>query len=186
MHDLSPITPLGHAEPVRETHGPVALTEVTDRALASVAARLGREQETAAILADFLGETPPAPQRRCGGSVSAFWTGPDQWMIDAPLDTHEDLAAQLASRAEGAMSVTEQTDAWCRFDLTGDGLAEVLARLCPVDFQSFEGGEAVRTAIDHLGCFVVCRSPEHACILGPRSGAGSLHHALMTAIRSAH
>lgn len=186
VHDLSPITPLGRAEAVRETHGPVTLTEVTDRALASVAARLGRENETAAMLTDLLGEPPPAPARHCGGAVSAFWMGPDQWMMDAPYDADPDLAAQLAGRAKGVASVTEQTDAWCRFDLTGDGLAEVLERLCPADIRSYAGGEAVRTSIDHLGCFLICRTPKHLSILGPRSAAGSLHHALMTAMRSAH
>lgn len=186
MHDLNPITPLGAAEARVDTHGPVALTEVTDRALASVAARLGHEDETVAILTDFLGATPPAPARLAGAPLTAFWTGPDQWMIEAPLATHEDLAARLAAMADGAMSVTEQTDAWCRFDLTGAGLPEVFERLCAADTRSFAGGEALRTAIDHLGCFLLCRAVGHISVLGPRSAAGSLHHALLTAIRSAH
>jgi len=186
VHDLEPITPLGNAEPLTETHGPVTLTEVTDKALASVAARSGREEETASILSEVLGDAPPAPARLAGGTPGAFWMGPDQWMVEAPLDTHEDLAAQLVDRSGGAMSVTEQTDAWCRFDLTGDGLADVMERLCAADVRAFTGGEAVRTAIDHLGCFVLCRTPGHVSILGPRSAAGSLHHAVMTATRSVH
>lgn len=186
MHDLDPITPLGAAEARVDTHGPVTLTEVTDRALASVAARLGREDETVVRLTDLLGTAPPAPARLVGEPLTAFWTGPDQWMIEAPLATHEDLAARLTASSDGAMSVTEQTDAWCRFDLTGDGLPEVFERLCPADTRAFAGGEALRTAIDHLGCFLLCRKVGHVSVLGPRSAAGSLHHALLTAMRSAH
>ncbi len=186
MHDLEQITPLGAAEARVDTHGPVTLTEITDRALASVAARLGREDETVAILTDLLGIVPPAPARLAGEMLTAFWTGPDQWMIEAPLTTHEDLAEQLAGRSGAAMSVTEQTDAWCRFDLTGEGLPDVFERLCAADTRAFAGGEAQRTAIDHLGCFLICRAPRHISVLGPRSAAGSLHHALLTAMRSAH
>ena len=186
MHDLKPMTPLGQHEPVIETHGPVTLTEVTDTALASVAARLGREADTAAILASVLGSETPAPARHGGKTLTAFWMGPDQWMVEAPLETHEDLAAQLAATSEGAMSVTEQTDAWCRFDLSGERLADVFERLCSANTRAFTGGEAVRTAIEHLGCFLLCRTPAHVSVLGPRSAAGSLHHALLTAMRSAH
>jgi len=186
VHDLNPITPLGQRAPVTETHGPITLTEITDAALASVAARLSREAAARSILESVLGDSVPGPARMGGTDLTAFWAGPDQWMVEAPFDTHEDLAAQLAAKADGALSVTEQTDAWCRFDLTGDGLPDVFERLCPANTRAFTGGEAVRTAIDHLGCFVLCRSPAHFSVLGPRSAAGSLHHALMMAIRSAH
>ena len=186
MHDLEQVTPLGAARARVDTHGPVTLTEVTDRALASVAARLARENETVAILTDLLGMAPPASARLAGERLAAFWTGPDQWMIEAPLATHEDLAAQLGARSGGAMSVTEQTDAWCRFDLTGEGFPDVFERLCVADTRTFAGGEARRTAIDHLGCFLLCRAPGHVSVLGPRSAAGSLHHALLTAMQSAH
>ena len=186
MHDLSPITPLGAAKARIDTHGPVTLTEVTDRALASVAARLGREDDTIAILTDLLGTAPSAPARLAGERLVAFWTGPDQWMIEAPLVTHGDLAQRLAARSGSAMSMTEQTDAWCRFDLTGEDLSDVFERLCAADTGAFAGGEAQRTAIDHLGCFLICRTPEHISVLGPRSAAGSLHHALLTAMRSVH
>lgn len=186
MHDLIPITPLGAANARVETHGPVTLTEVIDRALASVAARAGREADTAAQLADLIGEAPPAPARLSGIELTAFWMAPDQWMIEAPLASHEDLGAQIVATSDGAMSVTEQTDAWCRFDLTGDGLPDVFERLCPADTRAFAGGEALRTAIDHMGCFLLCRAAGHFSVLGPRSSAGSLHHALLTAMRSAH
>ncbi len=185
MHDLKPLTPLGGVAPRSDMIGPATLTEVVDVALGSVAARLGREEATRAILSDVIGTEAPAPSRHVGGSLSAFWTGPDQWMIEAPFATHEDLARDLAARFGSNASVTEQTDAWCRFDLKGDDLPRVLELLCNADVATWQGGEVQRTVVEHLGCFVLCRNPGHYSIIGPRSSAGSLHHALTLACRSA-
>ncbi|MBN7785089.1 hypothetical protein JYP51_09170 [Ponticoccus gilvus] len=182
MHDLIAITPLGGHEPRRDHHHGQDLIEVTDVALASVAARLGQEAAAAALVAEVTGAEAPAPGR---ASSSAFWMGPDQWMVEAPFATQEDLAREIAGKASGVASVTEQTDAWCRFDLKGDRLGDVLERVCNADVRRFTGGEAIRTAIEHLGCFLVVRAPGHFSVIGPRSSAGSLHHALLTGMHSA-
>lgn len=182
MHDLIALTPLGARAPRADHHCGVSLIEVTDVALASVAARIGREADAAALVATVTGAEAPAPAR---ATDSAFWMGPDQWMVEAPFATHEDLAREIAAAANGAASVTEQTDAWCRFDVKGDRLADLFERLCNADLRRFTGGEAVRTAIEHLGCFLICRTPRHVSVIGPRSSAGSLHHALLTAMKSA-
>ncbi|ABG29749.1 sarcosine oxidase subunit gamma [Roseobacter denitrificans] len=185
MHDLIPITPLGGQAPRVDTVGAVTVTEVTDRALASVAARMGAEKAAGETLSKTIGAQAPAPSRLAGDTLSAFWTGPDQWMIEAPIDTHEDLAKQLVAAFGSTASATEQTDAWCRFDLSGPHLPQVMEILCPVDTHIWRGGEATRTSIDHLGCFLLCRDPQTFSVIGPRSSAGSLHHALLTACRAA-
>ncbi|MGR3545739.1 MAG: sarcosine oxidase subunit gamma [Roseovarius sp.] len=186
MHDLIAISPLGATRPRIDNHGPVTLTEVTDRALASVAARLGHEAQATALVTALIGAPAPGPARMAGDTLTAFWMGPDQWMLDAPIDSHEDLAERITAEAKGSASVTDQTGAWCRFDLTGDGLADVLERLTNANTRAFAGGEAQRAAVEHMGCFLLCHSPRHISVVGPRSSAGSLHHALLTAIRSAH
>ncbi|MBL4628566.1 MAG: sarcosine oxidase subunit gamma [Roseicyclus sp.] len=185
MHDLQAISPLGGVAPRTDVVAGVILTEVTGFALASVAARLGGEAPTMALVAQQIGAAAPGPGRAAGHSLSAFWVGPDQWMIEAPFETHEDLVERLVAQAGGHASITEQSDGWCRFDLRGPGLAEIFALLCALDFPSFTGGEATRTSIEHLGCFVICRAVDHASVIGPRSAAGSLHHALLTAMRAA-
>ena len=186
MSDIYAITPLGAREPVSETHGPITLTENIGNAFASFSARLGKESEAETLLAETIGAPCPPVGRASFGDLGAFWMGPGQWMIAAPIETHELLAEDVAARAQGIASVTEQTDAWCRFDLEGDGLKAVFERLCPINMRDFEDGSATRTSIDHLGCFVISRLPERITVLGPRSSAGSLHHARVTAIRSAH
>mgnify|MGYP006173999121 CR=1 FL=1 len=84
-----------------------------------------------------------------------------------------------------AASITEQTDAWVRFDVTGTDLSRVFERLSNVDLASAPDHVATRTVIDHIGCYLVKRSPSRISLFGPRSSAPSLWHALETAARAA-
>ncbi|WP_425040957.1 sarcosine oxidase subunit gamma [Primorskyibacter sp. S187A] len=186
LPQMMPLTALGGDTPRVDTHGPVTLTEISHLALASVAARLGQEDACRAHLIALLGGSVPGVEQLVLHEPEAgFWIGPDQWMIGAPHDSHEDLAAQLVQRFGETASITEQNDAWAVFDLEGD-VAPVMELLCPINMRAFPAGSARRSSIDHLGCFVTCRADTHLRILGPRSSAGSLHHALLTAMKSAH
>ena len=179
-HRLKPLTPLGNTTPQTDTIGPITITENTTIALASLAIRKGREAD-AATAAKTLNITLPAPGH---ASDTALWLGPDQWMIEAPFATHEDIAAHLKPAFKDATSITEQTDAWVRFDITGPNLHSLFELLCNHDTRAMQPGHAIRTVIEHLGCYVTRRG-DHFTILGPRSSAKSLHHALITAAKSA-
>lgn len=186
MHDLVAITALGVAAPRVDTVGPVTCTEVPDVAVASVAARLGQEAKARKALANVIGAPAPDIQRIAGSEKTAFWSGPDQWMVEAPYEGHQDLADQVKATVGNSASVTEQTDAWARFDLNGEGISAVLELLSQLDPRHLSPGTAARCSIHHVGCFVLCRAPDHFSIYGPRSSAGSLHHAVLGAMRSAH
>ncbi len=180
---LKPLTPLGSDTPASITIGPVTITEVTNTALASLAARRG---QTIADAAKAAGIPLPAPGRaEQAATYAAFWLGPDQWMVEAPYDTHEDITAILKPVFAETASLTEQTDAWARFDVNGDRLAAMFERLCNFDIATQSVGAATRTMMEHLGVYIVVRAPNHISVLGPRSSAASLHHALATAAKSA-
>ena len=184
-HRLKPITPLGNSTPHSVTIGPVTISEVVDTALASLATRMG-EAKAVADIADSAGIPLPGPGKAAqGATYAAFWLSPDMWMIEAPFATHEDVIAQLKPHFGEAASLTEQTDAWARFDVTGDDLPAMFERLCAFDLRSHGPGSATRTVIEHLGCYIVIRAPGHLSVLGPRSSAASLFHALETAAQSA-
>nr|WP_174823341.1 sarcosine oxidase subunit gamma [Ruegeria arenilitoris] len=185
VHDLIAITALGGTTPRVDTVAGVTCTENPAVALASVAARLGQEAKAQKALAKLIDASAPDVGQHAGGTIAAFWSTPDQWMIEAPFESHEDLADQVNSAMGDSASVTEQTDAWTRFDLTGDPLASVLELLCILDLRKISAGSVACCSIHHVGCFVLCRSPEEFSIYGPRSSAGSLHHAIVTAMRSA-
>ncbi len=186
MSDLEPITALGANTPRSDSIGGVTITENDGLALASVAARHRQVTKCAKLLGAFLGGSPPGPGKaRLADPVAGFWIGPDQWMIGAPLDSHESLADDLKAKLGDTASVTEQTGAWACFDVTGAAMPDLCERLCNVPIRTMQAGDAQRTLIHHLGCFVIRRTDaDHIRILGPRASAGSLHHALIVGAQS--
>jgi len=182
VHRLNPISPLLSKKPIRKEFGPYSIEEVTSNALASYSLRKGTERDAKKNVEQFMAGPLPDAMSSKFGKISSFWIGPSQWMIEASIDTYEDLAGELTQISAGTASVTEQTDAWCRFDLMGDNLADPLSLLCNVDVPSFEGGEVTRCQMDHMGCFLICRDLTNISILGPRSAAESLYHAITAAL----
>ena len=181
---LHPLTPLGHAAAETVTIGPVTIAENTSVAMASLATRRGREADVAAA-AQTAGIPQPGPgQAEQAALYGAIWLGDQQWMVEAPFKTHEDITAVLKPIFGEAASITEQTDAWVRFDVAAPDLAALFERLCNYDLRAKPPGSATRTVIDHLGCYVVLRAPGHVSVIGPRSSAHALHHALITAAKS--
>jgi sarcosine oxidase subunit gamma len=182
---LIPIAPLGGVHPETVTVGPWIIAERVDVALASLAFRRGREAEAAAAAAAAGVPLSPPARAETGSPYRAFWLAPGQWMVEAPCASHEDIVAHLKPLFGPLASITEQTDAWARFDVTGDSLSRLFERLCNVDLAAAPDGFATRTVIDHLGCYLIRRSAGAVTLLGPRSSAQSLFHALGVAARVA-
>lgn len=186
MHDLTPLCALGDTAPHVDKVADVTLTENPGFAFASVAARAGREAACRSHLGDLIGaDAPDVGKAVLRSPELAFWTGPDQWMVAAPFATHEDLADQILSRFDGSASITEQTDAWVCFDMAGDGIEAVMQLCCNIDIERMHVGDATRTVVHYMGVYIIRTAPDALMILGGRSSAGSLHHALVTAMRAA-
>ena len=182
MHDLTPSPALGLPA---ETIGSVTIAENTGVALASVAARRGGEATCAQVLKSVLGTVPDIGRAVLHDPEAGFWMGPDQWMLGAPMATHEDLADQLKSKLGDAASVTEQSGAWVVFDVTGASMRDMCELLCNVPIRKMTAGDVQRTMIHQMSCFVIRReADDHIRILGPRASAKSLHHALVAAAKS--
>ena len=184
-HHLKPLSPLGHDAPVLTTIGPVTISEKIDCALASLATRRDQDKAVAAAAKTLGIPLPGAGHFEQSGDFGAFWLGPDQWMVEAPFASHEDIVAILKPAFGNAASITEQTDAWVRFDVSGKELPSLFERLCNFDLRKRGKGSATRTVIEHLGCYVVVREEGLLSVIGPRSSAQSLHHALVAAAQSA-
>lgn len=185
-HSLKPLPPLGGASARDLRLDGIHLREDTSRALGSVAARARRQEEVESALGGLAGAVPGPGRWVEMDGIAAVWTGPQQWFVEAPFETCEDIAAILADRFGDSASITEQTDAWARFALDGPGAVAVLERLCPLDVAAMETGAAGRTIMEHIGAFVLClEAGSRFAILGPRSSASSLFHALKTAAHSA-
>jgi sarcosine oxidase, subunit gamma len=177
-HGLKSLTALGHDAPVIVDIGAYRIEERVDVALASLAIR--RDCQKQVLKAAKAAKLPLAdPARATRGAIfSSFWLSPEMWMVEAPFASHEDIASQLKSIFGDTASITEQTDAWVRFDVSAPNLHALFERLCNVDVASAPHGFAVRTVIDHLGCYLIKRSETEITLYGPRSSAASLLHML--------
>jgi len=176
VHDLQTVTALGGTQPRVDTFAHITITENDGVALASVAARMGHEKACHAALKKLLGAVPQTGRAVLHDPEAGFCSGPDQWMLGAPKDTHEDLADQLKTLMGDNASITEQSGAWVCFDLRGSGMEDVTA---------MTSGDVRRTVIHQLGCFAIRRADvDHLRIFGPRASAGTLHHAILTAAQA--
>ena len=179
MASLTPTTALGGTIPFDETIGGNRIREVSDAVMASLAMLKGKGAAFKKAAASQLG-TLPAPDN--GGSdkqAGTVWMGPDQYLVEG-ID-----AATLSATFGTSAAVTDQSDAWVRFDVTGGDVIAMLERLSGANTRKMKAGSATRTAIHHMHCVIVCRAAKtYFTILGPRSSAASLHHALVAAAAS--
>jgi sarcosine oxidase subunit gamma len=185
VHNLQTITALGGATPRVDVFNHITITENDGVALASVAARLGREAACRKVLKKLLGAVPETGRAVLHDPEAGFCMGPDQWMLGAPRVSHELIADQLKNLFGDTASVTEQSGAWVCFDITGAAMRDMCERLCTVPIRQMVAGDVRRTVIHQLGCFVIRHTADdHVRIFGPRASAATLHHALMTAAAS--
>lgn len=180
MPDLKPVTALGGGERRRVRHDALELEENASLALASLSLPRGATRPMP------FGLALPGPGEWTGNDMAAaFWTGPDQWLIEGPGRAESDFAAEVARHCPSGM-VTEQTDGFVAFEIRsacGEGaILALLAKLVNLDPARLRPGSATRTGFEHMSVFVIRRAPGHLAVLGMRSAAGTLWHALETAI----
>lgn len=90
-----------------------------------------------------LGLAVPAPGTQSAkGAARLLWAGRDMaFLLGVPAP---DMGA--------AAALTDQSDGWATFRLTGQGAADVLMRLVPLDLrpQSFAPGRVARAPLNHM------------------------------------
>jgi sarcosine oxidase subunit gamma len=178
------LTALGHDAAEVIQIGPYRIAERFDVALASVALRRGQEKAFAAAAKKAGVPLPGVSAYQAGKVFSAFWTTPEMWLVEADFGAQEDIVAALKPAFGEAASITEQTDAWVRFDVSGTGLPVLFERLTNVDLTMRPDGYATRTVIEHLGVYLVKYGDEVVTLYGPRSSATGLLHALEVTAKS--
>jgi len=183
---LTQATALGGTQPREERIGDLLVSENAEVALASVAARLNRLSETLAAGRQYLGTELPGPQRMTDSRpVRAWWSGPEQWLFEAPLASHELLADEIKQIFGQNASVTEQTGGWCAFEITGPQCLALFERLCSANVRAMQAGDALRSSIEHMSSFILCNEQGQSySIRGPGSSAASLFEALLAAAKS--
>lgn len=176
MPDLKPITALGGGTARAVKYGALTLEENTGLALASLALRRG-----AAEPAPFGLRLPGPGLWTSDGNAGALWTGPGQWLLEAPGRAETDFAADVVAACPGC-SVTEQTDGFTAFEIrSAAGEAPILAlmaKLVNLNPSRFGPGAATRTGLEHMSVLVIRRAADRLAVIGMRSAAATLWHAL--------
>ncbi|MZR30719.1 sarcosine oxidase subunit gamma [Sneathiella litorea] len=177
MTDLTPLTALRDRDPRSARFGAVTLSEKSDLSLASLYIGAGRTKPH-----PFGLDLPDIGKISNAKDHSAFWVGPNQWMIERKSPSECDFAAEVKAQAPET-AVTEQSDGFVCLELEApeDAMTALLAKLINLDPHSLTPDTAVHTGLDHMTVFVLRRSVTRLDFIGMRSYADSLWHALATA-----
>lgn len=173
------------ALPSAETAGEYQLALVSPRHIHSIACgRQGREQLGHCLRTDFGLALPDPGYQAARNGVTILSSAQDQWFLEQEGEIADDMCAPLERALSGIAFVTEQTGGWARFQINGPDPTKVFSRLCPLDVAQMGADQVARTNIHHIGC-LVWRAGSSFAVMGPRSTAGSLWHALKDAALSA-
>ena len=111
-----------------------------------------------APLERLLGNTlPQCPQEKVSNMPTAYWLGPNDWLLLDPAQEIDRIASALRESANGATScVTDVTDAWSIIDISGGDAPARLAEGCSVDLHNsaFPSGRYALTRLQHLSVII--------------------------------
>lgn len=178
MVDFHETTPMVGLVPV-EVEGCV-LSERDFVPLASVMPHTGKQVEVAKALKELTKLVmPKAAKAKRNASKGMFWNENNQWFVEGV-----DVSA-VEKALKDLAAVTDQSDAWARFQITGEHAEAVLARLCPLDLseEAFAKDAAARSELSHMMCAISrCKDGYNVMVL--RSFARTVAHDVTNAMRS--
>ena len=131
------------------------------------------------------------PKEACGTStkekITSLWLGPNEWLLvsnsEIPKDTNtyelEQVLFDNISKTNLG-SVTNVTDHFTIFKLSGSNIFEVLSKGCPFDFDSRDFGDnkVVQTILNHVDVTIHRKSENDVDLYVRRSFAGYLWNLL--------
>ena len=176
MIDLIAKTPCEGLLPL--TIGSVTLSETDPGALTSLAAYAGQDKAVSRALKSAHGMAVPGPNRATGKEgARALWFGNRMILLQGPAPN-----SKLTKHA----ALTDQSDAWAVVRLEGEGAADVLARLTPIDLRdsAFKRGHTARTELQHMMASITRLGPKSYQIMVFRAFGETLVHDLKTAMQS--
>ena len=115
--------------------------------------------------------------------ITCMWLGPNEWLLvsnDAIIEDSNDselekiLFNDISKRNLG--SVTNVSDQYTIFNLTGSNIFEILSKGCPFDFNSdtFSNNKVVQTILNHIDVTIHKKSESNVDLYVRRSFAKHL------------
>ncbi len=159
------------------------LAPVPPRSIAGIASFRDRDRLLAALHA-ALGAAPPDTARFVSaGAATLACIAPARYLAWGAADAN--LPAHLARTLDGLAAITDQSDMWASWRVSGADVRECLARVVPIDLAPdiFQVGDLALTRAGHLDVRV-CRVDSEAYeVAATRSVAADLLHVLEQACR---
>lgn len=92
-----------------------------------------------------------------GFGSSAYWLGPDEWLLIVPDGEQPRVERQLREAVRGPLSVVDVSGGFIHVNLAGEDAGKVLQKSSPYDFhpRNFPPGRCVQTVFAQAGALVV-------------------------------
>jgi sarcosine oxidase subunit gamma len=118
-------------------------------------------------VAEGIGLALPGPlAASLGNGYALLWMTPKEWLLELPAAQAHGVQAALAARlgpalAAATAAVTDVSDAFAAFDVSGDRAADVLMTACSLDLTpgAFAAGRAARTLVADVPAVIFRPAP---------------------------
>ena len=159
----------------------LAVTPAALRAIVAIGAFHDRDAVRALLGQAYGVVIPTTPRVVEAGTVAVSCLAPGRYLASG--DRASGLPARLTVLLDGIAAVTDQSDLWRTWRITGPTAPDLLARLLPIDLDPavFRAGDLALTRLGHLDCRVWRLSAEIYELAVARSYADDLVHALRLA-----
>lgn len=160
---LTPVPP--STGPLPHAKGGMTLSLMDPGPLTSIAPLRGQGAATASAMTAAGLPWPSAGEIAMDAGASVQWFGRDLWLLAGRPAPDLPMAA-----------LTDQSDAWVTLELTGPRIAEVMARLVPIDLRltAFPEGSATRTEMHGMMVALARTGPQALRIMAFRAMARTL------------
>lgn len=118
-----------------------------------VAAYKGAAQRVSEALSTLLGcAITLQPRATFTSSATVLWNGPGQWLVNFPETDRLHRIQSLRHSIGAHGSIVDQSDGRAFFQITGDRVHDVLAKLIGIDLhpESFSMGACALTPVGHV------------------------------------
>jgi sarcosine oxidase subunit gamma len=169
----------------RDSNGSLLLTVHTGSAFFNLRGAADHSGFVAATGQATGQQLPLQPNTFSHGPQRIFWQGPDEWLIEAPVESAEALLASLHSALAGVdSSATDISGGIISLTLCGEHARDLLAKGCTLDLHpdEFKAGDCAQTGLAKANVLIArLAAPERYVLLVRRTFADYLvqwlHHA---------
>lgn len=101
------------------------------------------------VLLQEAGVRVPGPaETSVHGDYALLWLTPREWLLQLPAARASAVQRSLAARLVSTLAaVTDMSDAFACFDVSGEHAVDVLMTGCSLDLTAFAAGQAARTTV---------------------------------------